>query len=194
MPERHPRTLRAMTAQPRLRHATRDDIPDIERVMRESIVGISSRSYDAGQVASSLRYVAHLDRELVDDGGYFVVELGEAIVACGGWSRRARLYAGSGSREGDSALLDPSRDAARIRAMFVVPAAERRGIGRMILHACEREAAAAGFRRAELMAMTSGHAMYLACGYRDVELVEAKLEDGTPFPLTRMEKALPGPA
>lgn len=62
----------------------------------------------------------------------------------------------------------------------------------MILEACEREAGAAGFLRAELMAMLSGHAMYLACGYRDVEHVDARLEDGTPFPLIRMEKALGG--
>ena len=40
------------------------------------------------------------------------------------------------------------------------------------------------------MAMLSGHAMYLANGFRDVEQVAASLEDGTPFPLTRMEKTL----
>ena len=181
---------RSKIARVRLRHATHADIPEIERVMRESIVGISSRTYDAAQVASSLKYVAHLDRELVDDGTYFVVENEGEIVACGGWSRRARLYAGSGSTDDDAALLDPRTDAARLRAMFVVPRAERRGIGRMILEACEREAAAAGFRRVELMAMLSGHAMYRACGYRDIEEVAAALEDATPFPLTRMEKQL----
>jgi GNAT superfamily N-acetyltransferase len=72
----------------------------------------------------------------------------------------------------------------------VLPRMKRRGIGTMILSACEREAAAAGFRRVELMAMLSGHAMYLASGYHDVETVAAKLEDGTPFPLIRMEKTL----
>ena len=42
--------------------------------------------------------------------------------------------------------------AAHIRAMFVHPKAARRGIARMILEASEREAAAAGFRRVDLMA------------------------------------------
>ena len=158
--------------------------------MRDSISGISSRTYDAAQVAGSLRYVAHLDRELVADGTYFVVEENGAIVACGGWSARRRLYAGSGAHDSDAQFLDPAKDAARVRAMFVVPQFERRGIGRRILNACESEARAAGFRLCELMAMLSGHAMYLACGYRDVESVDAKLEDGTPFPLIRMEKAL----
>jgi GNAT superfamily N-acetyltransferase len=85
-------------------------------------------------------------------------------------------------------MLDPATEAARIRAMFVVPRFERRGIGRMILERCESAARAAGFRRLELMAMLSGEAMYSACGYRAVQNVPAKLEDGTPFPLTRMEK------
>lgn len=90
--------------------------------MRGSISGISSRTYDSAQVESSLRYVARLDRELIEDGGYFVVEMEGEVVACGGWSRRGRLYAGSGAERGDSRFLDPSRDAARIRAMFVLPA------------------------------------------------------------------------
>lgn len=172
------------------RRATERDIPEIERVIRESIAGISSRSYDPVQVRSALEYIAHLDRELVEDQTYFVVESAGEIAGCGGWSRRAKLYAGSGSSSDDAQMLDPSRDAARIRAMFVAPRHERKGIGRMILDRCEHDAREEGFRRLELMAMLSGEAMYAACGYRAVENVAAKLEDGTPFPLTRMEKIL----
>lgn len=173
-----------------IRKALARDVPEIERVMRESIAGISNRTYDEKQVESSLRFVAHLDRDLVNDQTYFVVENEGVVVGCGGWSKRGRLYAGSGSSEGDARVLDPATEAARIRAMFVVPPFERRGIGRMILERCEREARDAGFRRVELMAMLSGHAMYLASGYRDVEDVPAKLEDGTPYPLIKMEKTL----
>jgi len=173
-----------------IRHATTDDIQAIERVMRNSIIGISSRTYDGRQVDSSLRFVAHLDRELVNDRTYFVVEIDDQIVACGGWSHRKRLYAGSGASNADAEMLDPATDAARIRAMFVLPDFERRGIGRMILEACEEEARSAGFRELELMAMLSGHAMYLACGYQDIEKVPATLEDGTPYPLIRMRKKM----
>jgi GNAT superfamily N-acetyltransferase len=185
-----------------LRHATPADIPEIERVIRDSIAGISSRTYDARQVESSLQCIAHLDRELVTDGTYFVVEqeremggerareVAGEIEGCGGWSRRARLYAGSGSAAGDARFLDPASEPARVRGMFVSQRFERRGLGRMILQACEAEALAAGFREIELMAMLSGHAMYLASGYRDVEQVAAKLEDGTPYPLIRMRKGI----
>jgi GNAT superfamily N-acetyltransferase len=174
----------------KIRKAEERDIGEIERVMRDSISGISSRTYDPKQVSSALEFIAHLDRELVGDGTYFVVECHGTIVGCGGWSRRARLYAGSGSAANDAQMLDPRTDAARIRAMFVITGFERRGIGRMILERCEDDAYSAGFRRIELMAMLSGEKMYLASGYRPVEDVPAKLEDGTPFPLTRMEKRL----
>ena len=173
-----------------VRRATIDDIGEIERVIRESLTGISIQNYDQRQVESALKFVARLDRHLIEDGGYYVAEADGTIIGCGGWSRRARLYAGSGSSGGDARLLDPASEAARVRAMFVVPSWARRGVGRAILDRCESEARQQGFRRLELMAMLSGEAMYLTCGYRPVENVPAKLEDGTPFPLTRMEKTL----
>jgi GNAT superfamily N-acetyltransferase len=173
-----------------IRKARVEDIPSIERVMRASLTGIGSRTYDARQIASSLEHIAHLDRELVSDHTYFVAEAEGEIVGCGGWSRRAKLYAGSAPAGDESRLLDPSTEAARVRAMFVVPEWERRGIGRHILRLCEDEARREGFRSVELMAMLSGRAMYDACGYTPVEDVEPPLADGTPLPLTRMVKNL----
>lgn len=174
-----------------IRLATPSDIADIERVIRASLTGISSRTYDEAQVRSALVYIAQLDPELVDDGTYFVAESEGQIIACGGWSRRAKLYAGSAAKEGETRFLDPKTDAARIRAMFIHPDFERRGIGREILRRCEAAAREHGFRKLELMAMLSGEAMYRACGYTPAENVDATLADGTPFPLTRMEKTLP---
>lgn len=173
-----------------VRKATMDDVAAIERVMRESLTGLGPRTYDARQIASSLEHVAHIDHHLIADGTYFVVVDGEAIVACGGWSRRGKLYAGSAAQGGEDRLLDPATEPARVRAMFVVPSHARRGIGRDILRRCEEEARAAGFRTVELMAMLSGKEMYAACGYEAVEDVEPPLADGTPLPLTRMTKML----
>ncbi|MGZ4810470.1 MAG: GNAT family N-acetyltransferase [Thermoanaerobaculia bacterium] len=173
-----------------LRKATGEDITAIERVMRESLIGLGPRAYDAQQIASSLEHIAHLDRNLIDDGTYFVAVDGETIVGCGGWSRRGKLYAGSAAQGGEDRFLDPATEPARVRAMFVVPEYARRGIGREILVRCEEEARAAGFREVELMAMLSGKAMYDACGYEAIEDVQPALADGTPLPLTRMKKKL----
>ena len=173
-----------------IRKATVDDIAGIEAVMRDSLTGIGSRTYDAAQIASSLVHVARIDRYLIDDGTYVVAVAAGAIVGCGGWSRRGKLYAGPTATLDAERLLDPATEPARVRAMFVVPQWERRGIGRQILRLCEEEAQAAGFRSVELMAMLSGEAMYVACGYDVVERVTPPLADGTPLPLTRMTKNL----
>ena len=84
---------------------------------------------------------------LIEDGTYYVHEWGGEIVACGGWSRRNRLYTGSGAAADDGRLLDPASEPARVRAMFVRGDWTRRGLGRAILAACESAARAEGFTR-----------------------------------------------
>jgi GNAT superfamily N-acetyltransferase len=72
------------------------------------------------------------------------------IVGCGGWSRRKTLFGADHWTDREDSLLSPERDAAKIRAFFVHPDWARRGIGSMILVACERAAADAGFTRLEI--------------------------------------------
>ena len=118
------------------------------------------------------------------------MEQAGVLVGCGGWSRRATLYGGSHSALRDDALLDPARDAARIRAMYTDPAHVRRGVGRLILSVSERFARDAGFRRAELMATLAGEPLYLAAGYRPIERVSDMANAGVPVPSVRMGKDL----
>jgi GNAT superfamily N-acetyltransferase len=110
------------------------------------------------------------------------------IIACGGWSRRAKLFTGTGSN--DARALDPEREPARVRAMFVAPGHARRGIGRMILDRCESAARDAQFKRVELMATLPGEPLYSACGYTVIERVELTLPDGVTLPCAKMEKML----
>jgi GNAT superfamily N-acetyltransferase len=173
-----------------LRPATRHDAPEVGEIMRESLRGLGREVYTPEQVASSIAYVGRPDFQLIDDGTYFVAVADGAVVGCGGWSRRRKPYSGSASAPGDEELLDPSRDAAHIRAMFVRPAFARRGIGRAILELCEGRAAGEGFRRLHLVALRSGERMYAACGYRVVADAPVTLEDGVVLECTLMEKVL----
>lgn len=102
---------------------------------------------------------------MIHDGTYFVAEQEGALVGCGGWSRRRTLFGGDAGPHRDAGLLDPTHEAARIRAFFVDPAHARRGIGRALLERCESEAQAAGFRAFELMATLPGLRLYEALGY-----------------------------
>jgi GNAT superfamily N-acetyltransferase len=143
---------------------------------------------DAAQIASS-RTIMGLDTQLVDDGTYFVVTADGRLAGCGGWSRRATLYGGDRSPGRDAALLDPAKDAARVRAMYTHPDFTRRGVGRLILKLCEEAARAEGFTRAELMATMAGEPLYRACGYQPVERV---VDDrgGAGVPLLKMAKTI----
>ena len=173
-----------------IRAATRDDIDAIAFVMRESLREFGAGVYNRRQVASSIDHVGRPDLQLIDDGTYFVVHEGWTIVGCGGWSRRKKPYSGSVISTDDKALLDPSRDAAHIRAMFVLPKYARRGIGRQILELCEMRAEAEGFRRLQLVALRSGEEMYLRCGYTPVAQSPVVLEDGVILECTLMERTL----
>ncbi|MEU8657311.1 GNAT family N-acetyltransferase [Actinoplanes philippinensis] len=171
-----------------VRLATHDDLPALHELMAAAIAELQKDFLDDAQIAASTAIMG-LDTQLIEDGTYFAVVEGDAIRGCGGWSRRATLYGGDHTTGRDAALLDPERDPARVRAMYTHPAHVRRGIGRMILAACEQAAAAEGFRTCELMGTMSGQPLYTAAGFTVVE----RLHDdrgGVPVPLVRMRKTL----
>jgi N-acetylglutamate synthase-like GNAT family acetyltransferase len=174
-----------------IRLARLEDIPEIQALIRQSVIELQARDYTLAQREGALGSVFGVDRRLIEDGTYFVVP-GQAVelAACGGWSRRRTLF-GSDSIEGkDDSWLDPASDAARIRAFFVHPAWARRGLGRLILGECEVAARAAGFHRLELGATLTGVPLYSRCGFREIETVEVALGNGERLPIVRMGKEL----
>lgn len=178
-----------MTA-PTIRVASEADLPALHRLMARAIAQLQSDFLSPAQVAAS-QHVMGLDSQLVRDGTYLLAEIRGAIAGCGGWSYRATLYGGDASVVAREAQrLDPATDAARIRAMYTDPAFARRGIGRLVLQACENAARAHGFRRAELMATLAGEPLYRASGYTPIERIESVPIDGVTVPLIRMGKAL----
>ena len=154
------------------------DAPRIQELMRRSALALFPSFYDDRQVASGAIHIAHLDMRLIEDGTYFVHEADGELLACGGWSRRAKLYTGSGAVDDDERLLDPASEPARVRAMFVRGDWARRGIGTAILEACERAARGEGFQELVLMATLPGEPLYRAFGFREVERLDVHLPDG----------------
>jgi GNAT superfamily N-acetyltransferase len=173
-----------------LRTATDADVPAITALMRASVRALFPRFYDAEQTAGAEIHIAHLDRAMVDDGTYYVHEDGGEVVACGGWSRRARLYTGSGDRDDDARLLDPATEPARVRAMFVRGDHTRRGLGRAILEASEEAAGAEGFTRLVLMATLPGVPLYTAFGFTEVRRVDVTMPDGVVLGGVEMERPI----
>jgi GNAT superfamily N-acetyltransferase len=173
----------------RLRLADESDLPALRALMETAIDRLQAPFLSPEQVAASFSIMG-LDTQLVADRTYFVALSGARVAGCGGWSRRATLFGGDHSAGRDAALLDPAKDAARVRAMYTHPDFVRRGVGRLILEACEAAAATEGFRRCELAATLAGEPLYVACGYRQIERFEERTPQGVAVPLVRMGKPL----
>jgi GNAT superfamily N-acetyltransferase len=177
-----------MDWRPRL--ACDDDIPRLETLIERSVRELQAPYYSTAQMDGAIGTVFGVDRQLIRDGTYFVVEEEGAIVAAGGWSKRESLFGSDAARTKEDALLDPSRHPARVRAFFVQPEFARRGLARAILEACEEAIGAAGFRRIELGATLPGVLFYRAFDYQESERLEVPLANGLSLPIVRMAKNL----
>lgn len=140
---------------------------------------------------AALGPVFGVDRQLIHDGTYYVVENDDRIIGCGGWSRRKTLFGGDQCRSSPDPELNPASEPARIRAFFVHPDWARRGVGRSILLACEAAIRAARFHSIELVATLAGEPLYASCGYAATERFNIDLNDGLRLPVVRMRKPIP---
>jgi GNAT superfamily N-acetyltransferase len=181
----------------RVRPAVAGEIPILRELIEASVRQLQAEDYTVEQRENALKTVFGVDSQLVADGTYLVVEAhlaGETneprteIVACGGWSKRKTLYGGDKWSDREDTLLDPQRDAAKIRAFFIHPAWARRGIGTLLLDACENAARAAGFTRFEMGATLTGAKLFAARGYAPVKNIEVPIGAGLTLPVIHMEK------
>jgi GNAT superfamily N-acetyltransferase len=179
-----------------LRLARDADVPALHALIEASVRGLQANDYTPEQIDGALGTVLGLDTQLVADGTYFVAEAKAAcahiLAGCGGWSRRKTLFGSDHGPARENEFLDPTTDAAKIRAFFIHPNFARRGIGTKILDACENAARAAGFSRLEMGATLTGVPLYLARGYRVVERIEVPLRNGEKLPVVRMAKSVAG--
>lgn len=221
----------------RMRLAVEEDTEVLSRLIDASVRGLQTADYSAAQIDNALKTVFGVDRQLIADGTYFVVEArvvsggegaseattkevrtregltpgrtgaqhaapiqeqveaqkgesaeGFVIAGCGGWSRRKKLYGGDAWTEQRIEYLDPGVDAAKIRAFFIVPSFARKGVGTLILEACEAAAFAEGFRRFEMGATLTGVKLFGARGYVEMERIDLDIGGGESLPVVRMEK------
>jgi GNAT superfamily N-acetyltransferase len=192
----------------RIRVATPEDVPVLRELIEASVRELQAEDYTVAQREAALRTVFGVDSQLIADGTYLVAEdcdvadtsgLGlrgtqtgmsvlPRIAGCGGWSKRKTLYGGDRWTQREDSLLDPEKDAAKIRAFFVHPAWARRGVGTLILEACETTAREAGFRRYEMGATLTGAKLFGAKGYVAVKRIAVPLDCGESLLVIHMEK------
>ncbi|WP_293782656.1 GNAT family N-acetyltransferase [uncultured Pedobacter sp.] len=173
-----------------IRPATFQDIPELKKLLNDSVRGLSKDYYTTNQIDSALKYIFGIDTQLISDGTYYVFEIDGIIAGCGGWSRRKTLYGGDQHKELQDTLLDPLTEPARIRAFFVHPNYARRGIGRKIMDFCEDEARKNGFSNLALGATLPGVPLYQAMGFKEMDQITEPLPDGEKLELVKMIKVI----
>jgi hypothetical protein len=187
-----------------LRTATLEDVPDLRFLIDASVRTLHTSCYTPVQISAALMSIYGVDTTLILDGHYSVVENPSfssssssspepKLIACGGWSIRSTLYGGDQYPSRDDNFLSSSNgDAAKIRAFFVHPGWVRKGLGKLILDACEEAAREAGFTKAEMGATLSGVPFYGRMGYMEVEngRKDEVLGEGVVLELVKMRKEL----
>ena len=171
-----------------IRAAQLDEVPALTELIARSVRALGAGYYTPRQIELSLVHVFGVDTQLIHDQTYFVIDDNGTCAGCGGWSKRRTLYGGDQLKAGEDNLLDPMKEAARIRAFFIDPAYARRGLGKQLLALCEAAAQAAGFTRCEMGATLSGVPLYEACGYRAVTTIDIPMPDHEFLPIVQMEK------
>ena len=189
------------TSRIRIRPALPADVPVLRALIHASVRELQAQDYTQAQIDGALQTVFGVDSQLIADGTYLVADATDtpdvatggkpALAGCGGWSKRRTLFGGDAWTAREDSLLDPARDAAKIRAFFVHPAWARRGVGTLILDACEAAARAAGFMRYEMGATLTGAKLFGVKGYVAVRQIQVPLMNGASLPVIHMEKRLP---
>ena len=167
-----------------------DERDAIKQLIADSARHLSREHYSNKQIEAAIASVFGVDTDLIEDGTYFVAEDSEAMVGCGGWSKRKTLFGGDQFSSRDAGYLDPVSEPAKIRAFFIHPEHARKGIARAILSRCEDEARAEGFRALELMATLPGIEFYKSRGFAPAGTFDLELVDDVKLELIPMRKDL----
>lgn len=165
------------------------DIDAITALQTRAIEELQRPFLTPAQIESS-KATMGLDRQLIEDRTYFMIEAEGRLAGCGGWGRRATLYGGSHSAGRSDALLDPAKEPARIRAMYASPDFARRGVGRLLLALGEIAAAREGFTTLTLGSTLAGMPLYEACGFKEISRVDDAAGDGLKVPVITMVKPI----
>ncbi len=175
----------------KIRLARHDEINILNDLIAESTKKLGRDDYSALQLKSAIQYMFRVDTQLIHDQTYFVIEKDGEIAGCGGWSKRKTMFGSNPSPgKAEENLLDPAKDAAKIRTFFIHPKFARQGLGNTLLKHCEQEAFKNKFTQFEMMATITGMNLYKTLDYKEVSNTSIMLPNRVSLPFVHMRKNL----
>lgn len=162
-----------------IRVATPDDLGVLSELIAVSYAMLDNGVYEAARLAAALPIMSRANPNLLASGTYFVAEADGEPAACGGWARETP---GTGEIE---------EGVTHIRHFATHPAHLRKGIARLVLDRCLREAAASSAHVIKSQSTLMAESFYAAAGFRRIHLMEAEMAPGISLPVVEMARDLP---
>ena len=159
----------------RLRVATLNDTAAVTDLLARAYPTLMAASYDADVLALALPAMTKANLALLQSNTYYVVEDGERLVGCGGWTAEKP---GSGQIE---------RGLAHLRHFATEPALARKGIGRSIFDRCVLDATKRNVIRFQAFAGLNAEPFYHRLGFRRLQVVDIAMGPAIRLPSVLME-------
>lgn len=173
-----------------LRRAAPADGAALEGMARASLRRLGAAHYRSELIETWIEAYGLIDPATIAAGTLYLAEAEGQVVGCAAWSPHAMHGCGDCALDGSDAL-DPNRDPARIRTVFVHPDWARRGIATRLMACTEAAAREAGFRRGfRLLATLAGVPLYRRLGYLVDGPATFLLPGGLSMPGMWMNKAV----
>jgi GNAT superfamily N-acetyltransferase len=176
-----------------VRRARPDEVAALCELRLASLVVLEMPRQQLATVETLRRSLPDIDRDLLEDGRYFVADLHGELIGGAGWSpvaedwRAEELFDEHGERV--SQVL--SEDAVVLRGFFLDPDLGRRAVGANLLAHVEADAAKAGHVAAELLAPEAAQVMYRSLGYRPVRPLWLRSDADCALRVLHMRRPLP---
>ena len=176
---RQPRYGARMSGTITLRVARRDDFDMLTRLIEASYATLDDGSYDRATIAAAMPFISRANPVLLGSGTYFVAEAGGEPAGCGGWTREK------------PGTTETAEGVAHIRHFATHPAHLRKGVARLLLERCLKEAAEAGISSMKAQSTLPAEPFYAAAGFRRVRAIQVEIGKGLFLPAVEMERELP---
>ena len=161
-----------------IRHAETTDAAAVERLLLASYPALMANSYDAETLARALPLMTRANPRLLASGTYYVAEVGDEIIGCGGWSPEL---------PGTKTIV---AHIGHVRHFAVHPSYVGRGVGRAIFERCEAQAQDSAISKLECFSSRNAVDFYRAVGFDVIREIEVEMASDTKFPSVLMCKSL----
>lgn len=162
-----------------IRTATPDDLDALTELIAASYLQLDASLYPPGQLAAALPLMSKANPKLLASGTYYIVSSDGEKAGCGGWTFEA---------PGTGIVTD---GVAHVRHFATHPDHLRKGVARMLLDRCCKEASAHGARRMKSQSTLQGEAFYASAGFRSLGRIDVRFTDAISLVAIEMERPLP---